>query len=115
LNSYCSYNDESNEDEEMANFIRNLKKGADKYKGKFFLKKFNCGKICHIVDKCPYDKKKENVEEEAPKKEKKYQKGDKRRNKKKFFKKNLYSKEESSSSNEDDDNKSDLENILYGL
>jgi hypothetical protein len=109
----CSGSDDYDEYEEMANFIRNLKKGSGKYKGNIPFKCFNCGKIGHFSNKFPYSKNKENDEEEVPKKEKKYQKGDKRRNKTKFFKKCLYSKEDSSSSDEDDDNDNDLGNVLY--
>jgi hypothetical protein len=67
-NSYCSYNDDSNEDEEMVNFIRKLKKGTDKYKGKLPFKCFHCCKISHFANKCPHAKNKENDEEEVPKK-----------------------------------------------
>jgi hypothetical protein len=109
----CSCSDDSNEDEEMANFVRKLKKGSRKYKGKIPFKCFNCGKIGHFSNKFPYAKNKENDEEEFPKEEKKYQKVDKRRNKKKFFKKSFYSKEDNSSSNEDNDIDSDLENVLF--
>jgi hypothetical protein len=40
---YYSCTDDSDEDEEMDNFIRKLKKGTGNYKGKFPFKCFNCG------------------------------------------------------------------------
>jgi hypothetical protein len=95
----CS--DDSNEDEEMANFIRKLKKGTNKYKCMLPLKCFNCGGIGHFASKWPH-KNKYSDEEEASKREKKYQKGNKRRNKCKLFKKTFYSKEENSSLEKDD-------------
>jgi uncharacterized coiled-coil protein SlyX len=98
--SDCSCNDDSEEDEEMENFVRKLKRGTDKYKGMLPLKCFNCGGIGHFSSKCPH-KNKESDEEEDPKKKKKNQKG--RRNKKKFFKKSLCTQEDSSSSDEDED------------
>jgi hypothetical protein len=58
----CSCNDDSDEEEEMANSIRKLKKGTNKSRGKFSFKCFNCGKIGHFDDKCPYDENKENDE-----------------------------------------------------
>jgi hypothetical protein len=83
--------------EEEANFIRKLKKGSRKYKGKLPLKCFNCGKVEHFASKCPYPKKKDSDDEEtySHKELKKRKSG----NKKKFYKKkkNFYSKEDNSS------------------
>ena len=75
----------------MANFVRKLKKGTNKYKGMLPLKCFNCGGIGHFDSKFPH-RNKYSDEEEISKREKKFQKGNKRRNKRKFFKKILYSK-----------------------
>jgi hypothetical protein len=111
--SNCSCNDDSEEDEEMANFVRKLKRGTDKYKGMLPLKCFNCGKIGHFASKCPYAKNSDSDEEEVPKKEKKYQKGNKKGDKRKILKKSFYSREDSSSSDEDDDSDSDSERVLF--
>ena len=35
-------------------FVRRLKKGLGKYKGKKTFKCFNCGKIGHFESKCPH-------------------------------------------------------------
>jgi hypothetical protein len=53
----CSCSDDLDEYEEIANFIRKLKRGTDKYKGTFPLICFNCGKIGHCASKYPYAKK----------------------------------------------------------
>ena len=95
----CNCSHDSGEDAEMANFVRKLKKGTEKYKCMLPLKRFNYGCIGHFSSKCPHGNKYSD-EEEASKREKKYKKGNKRRNK--FFKKSFYSKEDSSSLEEND-------------
>jgi hypothetical protein len=82
--SDCSCNNDLEEDEEMENFVRKLKRGTEKYKGMLPLKCFNCGGIGNFYSKCPH-KNKESDEEEDSKKKKKNQKS--RRNKNKFSRK----------------------------
>jgi hypothetical protein len=97
-NSYILY-------EEEANFIRKLKKGSGKYKGKLPLKYFNYGKVGHFPSKCPYPKKEESDDEDTY--NHKELKKRKTRNMNKFYKKNkkFYSKEDISSydTSEDDE------------
>jgi hypothetical protein len=52
----------------MANFVRKLKRGTDKYKGMLPLKCFNFGKNGHFATKCPYARNSDSDEEEIPKK-----------------------------------------------
>jgi hypothetical protein len=109
----CSCSDDSDEDEQIDNFVRKLKRGIGKYKGMLPLKKFNCGKIGHFENKFPYAKKSDSDEEEYPKKENKYQKGIRKGDKRKVFKKNLYSREDISSYDEDDESDSDSERVFF--
>jgi hypothetical protein len=108
-----SCSDYSDEDEEMANFVRKLKKGTGKYKGMLPMKCFNCGGIDHFPSKY-HHKNKYNDQEEDYKWKNKYQKGNKIRNKSKLFKKSFYSKEDNFSlDEEDDDSDIDLERVLF--
>jgi hypothetical protein len=108
----------SNEDQsdisyvEEANFIKKLQKGSGKYKGKLPFKCFNCGRIKHFSNKCPYPKQEDSDDEEAH--NQKYHKRDKDQYKKKFYKKkkNLYSKEDISSSDMSED---DGELLFMGM
>ena len=68
---YCSCSSCSEDlyDEEEANFVRKLKQGTKKFKGKLPFKCFNFSKIGHFASKCPYAKGSESDEEEVtPKK-----------------------------------------------
>ena len=63
--------DES-DDEEITNFVRKLKRGTRKYKGKLPLKFFSCGKIDHFASKFPYEKNSDGEEYDSFKPYKKY-------------------------------------------
>ena len=52
--------------EEESNFVRNLKIGQAKYKGKFPFKCFKCGRVGHFTSKCMYEEKLETDSEEEP-------------------------------------------------
>jgi len=68
----CSCSDDSDEEEDMDNFVWKLKKGTGKYKGMFPSKCFNCGGIDHFASKCPH-RNKDSDEEEDFKREKKWE------------------------------------------
>jgi hypothetical protein len=52
-------NDISKDDEEVANFVRRLKKRTDgRYRSKLPLICFNCDGIGHFANKCPHKKRK---------------------------------------------------------
>ena len=64
---FFRYSDDSY-DKEVENFMRRLKRVANKYKGKLPLICFNCVKIGHFSSKCPYAKGANSDEEDVPKK-----------------------------------------------
>ena len=51
-------------DEEEANFVRKLKRGQGKYKGKLPFKCFKCGRIGYFASKCTYEENQDNEREE---------------------------------------------------
>jgi hypothetical protein len=55
---HSNNNDISEDDEEVANFVKILNKGTDgRYRGKVPLICFNCDGIGHFSNKCPHNKK----------------------------------------------------------
>jgi hypothetical protein len=55
---YSSSNDVSEDDEEVANFVKRLNKGTNgRYRDKLPLICFNCYGIGHFANKCPHKKK----------------------------------------------------------
>ena len=60
------------DDEEIANFVRKLKRGIGKYKGKLPLKCFSCGNIGDFSFKCMYAKNSYSDEDGSFKPYKKY-------------------------------------------
>jgi len=75
---------------EEANFVRKLKRGTKRYKGKLAFKCFNFGKIGHYSKKCPFEPNK-------------------------FFprKNNLYSKEYNSSSDDNDEEECGAIDVIF--
>lgn len=43
------------EEEEKSNFVKNLQRGAGRFKGKLPFKCFACGRVGHYVAKCPHN------------------------------------------------------------
>ena len=95
-------------DVEKGKFIKKLQKGFGRYKGKLPFKCFNCGRIRHFTNKCPYPKQEDSDDEEIQNHEE-HKKG-KTRNKKKHYKqkKDHCTKEDNNSSKECEDGDSEL-------
>lgn len=92
----------SEEDFEEANFVKNLKRGTRKYKGKLPLKCFNCGRIGNFASKCLFNKHFDGEEEsngKAKDYKKKYRKSFQRNS---YKNKSLFIKDDSDSSNTDE-------------
>jgi hypothetical protein len=104
-----SNSDISENDEEVANFVKRLNKGTkNRYRGKLPLICLNCDGIGHISNKYPHKKKRND---EGYSKGKQTYKG--KRTTKKVFKKILCTKEDISSSNEDEVSDSETGRVLF--
>jgi hypothetical protein len=107
---HSSNNYISEDDEEMANFVKRLNKGTNgRYKANFPLICFNSNGIVHFPNKCPHKENKKNDKYYSNSKQ--TYKG--KRTTKKVFKKSLCTKEDISSSHEDEVNYSETERILF--
>jgi hypothetical protein len=83
-------NEDSEPDEIEEKFVKRLKKGSGKYKGKLPFKCFNCGRIGHFSNKFPHKRKDQTCDDEEK---------HKHRN---FFKENNFKKKSLCVNNDDD-------------
>src|ERR1700722_4177837 len=98
-------NEDSEPDEIEEKFVKRLKKGSGKYKGKLPFKCFNYGRIGHFSNKCPHKGKDQTCDNEE-----KYKHIN-------FFKENNFKKKSLCANNDDDpsdeeDNDSSIEDKL---
>jgi hypothetical protein len=106
---YSSSNDVSEDDEEMANFVKRLNKRTNgRYRGELPLICFNCDGIGHFAKKCPHKKKRND---EGYSKGRQTYKGKRTTNK--VFKKIFFTKEDISSSYEDEVNDNETMRVLF--
>jgi hypothetical protein len=63
--SFKVYKNEDSEPDEIEEiFVKRLKKGSGKYKGKLPFKCFNYGRIVHFANKCPHKRKDQTCDDE---------------------------------------------------
>jgi hypothetical protein len=98
-------NEDSEPDEIEAKFVKRLKKGSGKYKGKLPFKCFNCGRIVHFSNKCPHKGNDQTCDDEEKYKHINFFKGNN------FKKKSLCINNEDDPS-DDEDNDSHIEDKL---
>jgi hypothetical protein len=98
-------NEDFEPDEIEAKFVKRLKKGSSKYKGKLPFKCFNCGKIGHFENKCPHKGKDQTSDDEEKHKHRNFFKDNN------FKKKSLYVNNDDDPS-DDEDNDSSIEDKL---
>jgi hypothetical protein len=105
----ASFKEDKHEDSEPneieTKFVKRLKKGSGKYKGKLPFKCFNCGKIANFTNKCPHKINDQTCDDEEKHKHKN------------FFKENNFKKKSLCVNNDDDpsddeDNDSSIEDKL---
>lgn len=90
------------DDEELQNFLtQTLPQGSGKYKGKFPLKCFSCGKIGHYAKICPYAKNVENKNRNSSRKNGKFRN---KSHKKSLLANDYDSSDESGDSSDNDSN-----------
>ena len=98
---------EADVDEIEAKFVRRLKTGSGKYKGKLPFKCFNCGKTGHFAAKCPYMRKEQSSADEEKFLKKRYSKENK------YKKKSLrVNDDESTETSESESSHEDKENAF---